>query len=355
MIKNNGQAAPKAEQTVLVADEFGNKRGSTYPKRARGLVKNGRAFWMNDSEIRLNCPPELTEDTRMENFNIDTTEPNAAQTTDNTAANSYTPAEPIVLNFNAREFRFNPDCDKNRGNRTFISTPFDTKLVEAWQIGNWRWEWTEIRTKELTLKKNTKHLFRFWLNGGENDQNDEVCQFKVIFNGDTNDELTYMLNRNYIKPVKKSCGWLLFELPFMTEDNEYTTLKFVAMRAPMAIMPVYQDAEALSKLDETDINEGKVQHSNLVFSNGWDNKNYDYANRSDSGNTYQNTAPVFNFNGEFPKDFDFSNMEGFAERIREQVLNEIDLDEIAEEIASNMDIDGIAEQIKNSIYDNFKK
>ena len=41
------------EKNVIVKDEFGKQVGFTYPKRARGLVKNGRAEYVGDCEIRM--------------------------------------------------------------------------------------------------------------------------------------------------------------------------------------------------------------------------------------------------------------------------------------------------------------
>ena len=45
-------AAP-IEKNVIVTDAEGKEIGSTWPKRAKGLVKNGRAEYVGDREIRL--------------------------------------------------------------------------------------------------------------------------------------------------------------------------------------------------------------------------------------------------------------------------------------------------------------
>lgn len=45
------------EKTVQVVDEAGNRYEATYPKRAKGLVKNGRARFIDDETICLACPP----------------------------------------------------------------------------------------------------------------------------------------------------------------------------------------------------------------------------------------------------------------------------------------------------------
>ncbi|MDR3310027.1 MAG: hypothetical protein LBS90_01600 [Oscillospiraceae bacterium] len=59
-----------AAKTVAVTDEFGIAYEPTYPKRARGLVKSGRARYINEKTICLTRPPELkTEDDKMSNNN----------------------------------------------------------------------------------------------------------------------------------------------------------------------------------------------------------------------------------------------------------------------------------------------
>ena len=54
-------------KNVIVVDENGNKYGATYPKRAKGLVKNGRARFIDNETICLACPPQSfeTEDIEM--------------------------------------------------------------------------------------------------------------------------------------------------------------------------------------------------------------------------------------------------------------------------------------------------
>lgn len=63
------------EKNVIVVDELGNEYEATYPKRAKGLVKNGRARFISDNKICLLCPPEIeTEDNKMsENKSIEET------------------------------------------------------------------------------------------------------------------------------------------------------------------------------------------------------------------------------------------------------------------------------------------
>ncbi len=56
------------EKNIIVIDEQGNKYEMTYPKRAKGLVKNGRARFVNEKTICLACPPnKILEDNKLNN------------------------------------------------------------------------------------------------------------------------------------------------------------------------------------------------------------------------------------------------------------------------------------------------
>ena len=45
-------------KNIIVVDEHGKEYTSTYAKRAKGLVKNGRARWLDGNTICLVCPPD---------------------------------------------------------------------------------------------------------------------------------------------------------------------------------------------------------------------------------------------------------------------------------------------------------
>jgi len=56
------------EKNIVVIDEQGNQYEATYPKRARGLVNNGRARFIDEYTICLACPPNLIlEEPQMQN------------------------------------------------------------------------------------------------------------------------------------------------------------------------------------------------------------------------------------------------------------------------------------------------
>lgn len=56
-------------KNIIVVDEFGKEYTSTYAKRAKGLVKSGRARWLDGNTICLVCPPDTLnlEDNDMSN------------------------------------------------------------------------------------------------------------------------------------------------------------------------------------------------------------------------------------------------------------------------------------------------
>ena len=55
-------------KNIEVVDEKGNVYEPTWPKRAKGLVKNGRARFVGENKICLACPPDTkTEDKEMSN------------------------------------------------------------------------------------------------------------------------------------------------------------------------------------------------------------------------------------------------------------------------------------------------
>lgn len=68
------------EKNILVVDEQGNEYEATWPKRAKGLVKNGRARFLSENKICLACPPSINlEDNEMadiEKDNVKVTENN---------------------------------------------------------------------------------------------------------------------------------------------------------------------------------------------------------------------------------------------------------------------------------------
>lgn len=64
--KSNKKGMIPIAKNIIVVDEQGNEYEATYPKRAKGLVKNGRARFVSENKICLACPPNtILEDTIM--------------------------------------------------------------------------------------------------------------------------------------------------------------------------------------------------------------------------------------------------------------------------------------------------
>ena len=72
-LKNLYKGAKPIEKNIIVVDEQGNEYEATYPKRAKGLVKNGRARFVGENKICLACPPDKSEENKMMDNNILTT------------------------------------------------------------------------------------------------------------------------------------------------------------------------------------------------------------------------------------------------------------------------------------------
>lgn len=214
-------------KNIRVTDENGNLIGFTYPKRAKGLVKNGRAELVSDCEIRLTdrCP---TENDVSEDFNMN------------------------IIDFNAREFKFDQRCDNNAGSRMFITDDFGNNS-EIFEIGDWQWSWTQILCGKK-LEKNTDYLIRFAVSGGCNNTLDETLQFAIAPENSWEERYTYQLAKSSYKPVlskKSKDGNMLriYEIPFNTGDCEEFTLCFIAMHAVARIMPAH-DLEKYAELEE---------------------------------------------------------------------------------------------------------
>ena len=71
-------------KNVNVVDEFGKEYEATYIKRAKGLVKNGRARFINENSICLACPPinyleDKIMDTNYDNYAQKSNKVNSAE------------------------------------------------------------------------------------------------------------------------------------------------------------------------------------------------------------------------------------------------------------------------------------
>lgn len=147
---------------------------------------------------------------------------------------------------------------------------YQKQKMVGWQLGNWDFDWSTI-TADFCLEEGEDYTFYFWLNGGENDHHDEVCELE-IFGEDWNQRQTFTLSRNYTKPVIYKGGWFLFAIPFTATDATMT-LRFNAQRAIMSLLPAtITDIEKVSNMTCDDIPIDRPQRSNIVFKKGWPNK-----------------------------------------------------------------------------------
>ncbi len=294
-------------KNVTVTDVQGNIIGTTYPRRASGLIKNGRAIFVDDCTIRLSRKPEPsdtynTSEVNQMNYILFNPRNWSFEQTQNNTQN----------NFGFSGYgRNNSFSQPLPAERSFIND-FDGGLVESLMFGDWNAPYVRAVSKELALTPDTEYRFVFWLNGGENDKNSEVCRLQIAFGGNWDDCYTYKLNRNYIKPVLHRDGWELYSIPFRTpvaytsansgfgtapsglgtaatgsvtgstasvatqfgnNDTAPTVavyLAFVAGNAPMAVKPA-KELEAYNDWEDApdEFASERPQRHNLVFADGW--------------------------------------------------------------------------------------
>lgn len=161
-----------------------------------------------------------------------------------------------VINFNAREFKFDEGCQSmdgtpvNAGSRMFL-TDFKGENVQAFEIGDWEWTWSQIKC-DKQLEPNTDYVFRFAVQGGVNNTGDGQSHFMVIHDKDYDNRLEYPLERSRFKPVlskKAEDGFLrVYEIPFNSESGNVRFI-FNAHHFVETIMPAYE-LEAYAELED---------------------------------------------------------------------------------------------------------
>ena len=157
--------------------------------------------------------------------------------------------------------------------RSFIND-FNGDLVESLMFGSWDEGYVKVNSKHFLLPPNTENCFVFWLNGGENDRNNEICELQISFFDNPNDSYIYKLNRNFIKPLLHKQGWELYSIHFVTPSCQQadvdTVFSFVAGNAPMALKPAKEPSFYSDWEDEPDeFAELRPQRHNIVFEDGW--------------------------------------------------------------------------------------
>ena len=198
------------EKNVIVTDAKGIVIGATYPKRAAGLVKHGRAEYAGDCTIRLlhtHAPSVVTND-NTEDFFMSK-----------------------IINFNARDFRFG--SQNKYGGRMFVTKGGSNR--EVFELGTtddgMRWGGGPNRNRFGTwiyakndLEPHTDYVFRIEV-GCDGTLDDESELRVAIFDvQDYEDKTLYPLGQSRFAPViskKTAKGDLIrvFELPYHTGEG----------------------------------------------------------------------------------------------------------------------------------------
>lgn len=216
-------------KNIRVINENGEIIGHTYPKRMKGLLKNGRAELVGDCEIRLRggYPTEndfeFSEDTKMTK----------------------------IINFDASAYTIRPECKNYSYSKEVITDDFGNNVF-TYKLGNWQWDWCQIDT-DMTLEKDTDYIFRFAVAGGYNHTFNAVSRFIISKNHSDEDYFGYNLSKSSFKPVLSKVSsiereWLrVFEVKFNTGDCTDFTFSFAAQLAEMRILPAMEN-EAYAEL-----------------------------------------------------------------------------------------------------------
>lgn len=364
------QSLIENNQTVVVLDEHGEVIGKTYPKRAKGLIKKGRAEFLSENVIRIknSCPTEKSEESIMEinekviNNQSNESVENAVEIELKTPERKHE-----YIFFKPRDYFDNPDIRSNRNARYMHLLP-NGSFEEVYKVGAWPggWVFSGICSKFIPVSKDTDYTFVFWLNGGENENKDELCQLLVIYSDGQAERATseeyhqnyrYYLNRGKVKPIKTIDGWYLFAIDLPKADKSFVEFRFEADKAPTYLREAAAPEFYADMPDTYDEYAAyRPQRHNIFFEDGWP---------ADDPNTHGNwysTAAIKRrlekeANGEIEEEPKTEPMpepetkrDSGWDNLAKLVAENIDLDEIASnidtsDIADYIDLDDIADNI----------
>ena len=250
------------EKNIVVTDLEGNVIGSTYLKRAKGLVRSGRADWADDGCIRLlgTNPPvayysEYTEDFYMGQ----------------------------IIDFRARDFRMNAECETNVGSRQIIT--LGEENVECFEIGNAFDAFgciTEIVGKK-ELEANTDYVFRFAISNAFSGRESASSQISIYPGDDAEAAFVYPMDRNgknRFRPAlcKRDGEELLrvFAIPFTTEEAGSYTFVIRVQDMEVRLFPA-KEAECYASLPDITYDQWKQeeQHRWVAKLESLGSKTYD--------------------------------------------------------------------------------
>ena len=248
------------EKNVTIIDETGKKIGSTYPKRAEGLVKKGRAEYVSDFCIRMpnaHVPAVVDNEITMEDKNMSK-----------------------VIGFDARGFKIDPTCKGNNVASRMMVTDALGNNVEAYEIGDLGNSWTQISC-DIDVEENEDYEFLFAETGDIDPKNSFNAVFRFIVmpihenpdlkknentpdwmkaskqeeapNDDWENRYQYNLIRRMYKPTMekrwRDSSIRFYRIPFNTGDAKKIRFVFVAFNRPFIIYPV-KNFEAYSELED---------------------------------------------------------------------------------------------------------
>lgn len=206
------------EKNVIVTDTNGKPIGSTYPKRAKGLLKHGRAEYVSDREIRL-----LHAHAPSVNLN--------------------TEGQPMskILEFNARDFSVDTTIEGNCATRVFVTLL--GQPVEIFEVGDWRWQWSQILCNK-ELEPNTDYILRFATTYGMCNTQDEHCRCIITPLEQWEERMEFDLAHSRFQPVLSKAvedGGLLrvFEIPFRTCAATSYRILFVSQHCVTKFLPAF--------------------------------------------------------------------------------------------------------------------
>ena len=259
------------EKNVTIIDQEGNVIGSTYPKRARGLVKKGRAEPVDDFTIMM---PDAQVPTVVDNID-NTEEINMSK----------------VIGFEARGFKIDPTCKSNSvATRMFVTDALGNN-VEVYEIGDHKYNWTQI-SYEMPVGKDEDYEFLFAMTGDIDSHklNDQVkCSFMIVpihekvkaltvdADGVIKDEASDTTNSNEKSEAEPDEDWenryqyslirreyrptmeklwngeslRFYRIPFNTGDADRIRFVFLAFTEPYKVFPV-KNFEEYAKLPDYD-------------------------------------------------------------------------------------------------------
>jgi hypothetical protein len=184
--------------TIAVTDALGNTYANTYLRRAKGLVKKGRAGWIGNRRIRLLAPPQKFEEVlTMERIHN-------------------------RLIFNASDWEFIEE-QFNIGDRHMMTDLFNEQVM-GYTLSNWNWKWAQIATQPQTLQPNCEHFLRLWVLSERGYGNGTHIQLEIVMYDEAPEmaeTITYYLHGWMLKPVLEYDKWRLFEFKFDTKGFQH--------------------------------------------------------------------------------------------------------------------------------------